>query len=413
MHPESLSIAGFTYTLPHHRIAQYPLEERDASKLLIYQNGQISESVYRQIADHLPPDSLLVFNNTRVVEARLLFQKPSGGTIEVFCLEPEERYPDISTALVQYGRVFWKCLVGGASKWKHGMILEKSFSHSGAITTITAAIVERRADCFIIELKWQAPDLSFGELLHAAGAIPLPPYMQRSAEAADRERYQTIYAEARGSVAAPTAGLHFTPRVFDSLKMKSIDSLFLTLHVGAGTFKPVKAETLGGHDMHAEFIDLEIEAIEQLAGLGSKKIIAVGTTSLRTLESLYWMGYKAHLIPSIAMDELMIGQWEVYEGEKLPISRKVALEALVNRMKKDGMKRLIIRTRILIAPPYRFKIIDGLISNFHQPESTLLLLVAALIGDDWRQVYQYAMDHDFRFLSYGDGCLLWGEQPDL
>ena len=291
MNPGNLSIKDFTYDLPEDRIAKYPLPERDASKLLVYEDGKITEDIYKNLDRHLPSNSLLVFNDTRVIEARLLFQKSTGGIIEIFCLEPHEQYRDITTAMNQHGKVLWQCLVGGASKWKHGQILEKKISSSKEII-LHARYVEKKIDCFVIEFSWNDTSLNFAEILHHAGVIPLPPYIKRAAERSDEERYQTIYAHHEGSVAAPTAGLHFTEHVFKTLQSKNIKTDFVTLHVSAGTFKPVKSETIGEHEMHAEFINVSRETIENIFQNLSENIIPVGTTSLRTIESLYWLGVK-------------------------------------------------------------------------------------------------------------------------
>jgi len=407
MHPKNLSITDFTYDLPNDRIAKYPLEERDNSKLLVFKNDSITTSTYRNIADFLPADTLLIFNNTKVVEARLLFQKPTGGVIEIFCLEPDERYPDITSAMLQKGKVWWKCLVGGASKWKHGMKLQKVIAVDDKEITLEAAITGRSSDTFVIELSWQPEELSFAEMLHLAGFIPLPPYLHRDAEEADKSRYQTIYAQRDGSVAAPTAGLHFTDAVFEKLAEKNIQKEFVTLHVGAGTFKPVKALTMDEHEMHAEFIDVSVAALQRLIDYVDKTIVAVGTTSLRTIESLYWMGIKAMSKPNATIDEISIFQWDPYEMKQEGFAATDALKHLLQWMQKNELTRLITKTQILIAPGYQLKVAKGIITNFHQPQSTLLLLVAAIVGNEWKNIYQYAMDNDFRFLSYGDGCLLW------
>lgn len=409
MHPKHLSIAGFTYDLPPERIAKYPLEERDNSKLLVYKSGKITTSSYSSIAEFLPEGSLLVFNNTKVVEARLLFQKPTGGVIEIFCLEPDDQYTDITSAMLQKGNVKWKCLVGGASKWKHGMKLQKEVFENGKTFIVEAAIAGRLSDSFIIELSWQPQELSFAEILHLAGFIPLPPYLHRDVEEEDKNRYQTIYAKHEGSVAAPTAGLHFTDAVFEKLAAKNIQKEFVTLHVGAGTFKPVKAETMDEHEMHAEFIDVSAETIERLVNHLDKTIVAVGTTSLRTIETLFWMGVKVTRKPESSFDEITIHQWDPYEIEQTNVAAIDALNNLLQWMSKKGLKRILSKTQILIAPGYQLKIAKGIITNFHQPQSTLLLLVAAIVGEQWKSIYQYAMDNDFRFLSYGDGCLLWDE----
>lgn len=399
--PREIRISDYHYDLPDSRIARFPLEERDTSKLLIWEKGNISEDVYRNLPAYLSPRTSLVFNNTRVVEARILFTKPTGGQIEVFALEPGPQYPDITTAMLQTGSVQWKCMVGGASKWKKGMILEKQLGN----TTLKAAIADQLPDCFLLDLQWDAEDMSFAELLHRAGLIPLPPYLKRDAEASDSERYQTIYAQEEGSVAAPTAGLHFTEQIFESLREKNISSRFVTLHVGAGTFKPVKTETMEDHPMHAEFIDVNRDTI--IALTRDEEIIAVGTTSLRTLESLYWMGIKASINPNISPEEIEMQQWDVYDQlHQHTLPRNEALQHLLTYMHNRKMERLVCRTRLLIAPGYQPQMISGIITNFHQPQSTLLLLIAALAGPRWREIYDYALAHDFRFLSYGDGSLI-------
>ncbi len=403
MHPKDISILDYSYDLPNERIAKYPLKERDQSKLLIYNSGDISEDTYQHIEQHLPPDSFLVFNQTKVVEARLLFQKPTGGVIEIFCLEPHEQYPDITTAMLTKEKVWWKCMIGGASKWKHGMVLLKQVDD----IAIEAVIIDRASEAFTIELRWNKTGLSFAEILHIVGAIPLPPYLQREADENDKERYQTVYAKEEGSVAAPTAGLHFTDATFEKLQAKNITTSFVTLHVGAGTFKPVKAEKMENHEMHAEFLDVELKFIEQLINNIDKPIVAVGTTSLRTIESLYWIGVKIRNKKcEIRNEEVAVQQWDPYEVES-KLSSKEALESLADWMKENMLQRLITKTQIIIAPGYELRIAKALITNFHQPQSTLLLLIAAVVGTDWRKIYEHAKQHDFRFLSYGDGSLLW------
>lgn len=404
-HPKELAIKDFTYDLPDERIAKYPLPQRDESKLLVYKNGVIAEDVYKNIANHIPADSLLIFNNTKVVEARLLFQKPTGGVIEIFCLEPFGGV-DITHAMMQKEKAKWKCLVGGASKWKSGL-LEKQIRYGNETITLYAEKIEQLTDTFVIELSWKPVDISFVEVLHAAGLIPLPPYLNRQAEQSDLERYQTIYAKNEGSVAAPTAGLHFTDEVIRSLNNKNILQQFVTLHVGAGTFKPVKSETMEGHEMHSEWIDVKKETIESIMQAHSKKIIPVGTTSFRTIESLYWMGLKTFYHSEISIEEMEIKQWDVYELADKTINADQSLQSLISWMDERKMNQIIIPTQLLVAPGYIPKIADAIVTNFHQPDSTLLLLVAALIGDDWKKVYDYALQNDFRFLSYGDGSLLW------
>ena len=403
--PRTLSIKDFTYLLPEGRIAKYPLAERDASKLLIYKEEKIVEDVYRNIADHIPSNSLLVFNDTKVVEARLLFQKPTGGIIEIFCLEPHEQYQDITTAMLQHEKVLWHCLIGGASKWKHGQVLEKKISHNSKDLVLNARYIEKMGDSFIVELSWNDLALSFAEILHFFGAIPLPPYIKREAEISDAKRYQTVYAHYEGSVAAPTAGLHFTETVFKKLKEKSIQKDFVTLHVGAGTFKPVKTEVMKDHEMHAEYFTVSKSLIQNLIDHLDTNIIAVGTTSLRTLESLYWLGVKQSTVHS--QQSIEITQWEVYDHKEETISAKEALENLIKWMNEKDLDNLTAKTQIIIAPGYQFKIVNGLVTNFHQPQSTLLLLVAAFIGNNWRKAYDYALENNFRFLSYGDGSFLW------
>ncbi|MEI6264123.1 MAG: S-adenosylmethionine:tRNA ribosyltransferase-isomerase [Sphingobacteriia bacterium] len=405
-HPSTISITDFSYDLPNERIAKYPLSERDQSKLLVYQSGQISQFTYRNLADQLMGDSLMVFNNTKVVEARLYFKKDTGTIIEIFCLEPADEYGDITTAMLQKGKVFWKCLVGGAKKWKDGKIICET-DNNGTTIIIEAQKIQQLSDAYLIELSWSDSTICFAELLHIAGSIPLPPYLNRTTEETDKERYQTIYAKHDGSVAAPTAGLHFTDHVFAELAKKNIEAAYVTLHVGAGTFKPVKSTTMQDHEMHAEFIEVNYDAIFHIMNKLENGIIAVGTTSLRTIESLYWLGIKTHIDPNLSMDEFTVSQWDPYEIKAEHISSSMALQALMNWMKKNNAIKIITKTQIIIAPGYQFKIMKGLITNFHQPQSTLLLLVAAIIGDDWKRVYQYALDNDFRFLSYGDGSLIW------
>lgn len=402
-HPKNLRIEDYTYHLPDERIAAYPLEERDASKLLIYKQGNITEDRYRNISTYIAESTLLVFNQTKVVYARLLFQKSTGGIIEVFCLEPHEQYADIQTAMLQRGKVWWKCMIGGASKWKHGMVLTQQ--HENPDFVLSAAIVERQTGAFTLELSWDT-EQTFAEILHHTGQVPLPPYLHREASAEDEERYQTIYAREEGSVAAPTAGLHFTETILQSLREKNINTAFLTLHVGAGTFKPVKSATMAEHEMHAEWIEVEVDTIQRLIEHLDKGIVAVGTTSLRTLESLYWIGAKLlqHIVPDFS--GIAVAQWDPYEFNT-EASAEHALQAIVDWILQNGQTRLVTRTQILIAPGYQFKIMKGLITNFHQPQSTLLLLVAAITGGDWKKIYDYALVHDFRFLSYGDGSLLW------
>ncbi len=400
--PKNIAILDYTYALPQERIALHPLKERDESKLLIYKNGEIKEDIYKNIVDHLPQESFLVFNNTKVIKARIRFQKNSGGIVEIFCLEPYEAIGEYSTIMSKKGSVRWKAMIGGASKWKEGELTGK-FNEAGF--ALRVRLVEKLTDAYVVEFNWVG-DYSFAEVLEQAGDVPLPPYIKRKTETADTERYQTIYAIDEGSVAAPTAGLHFTKEIFTKLAAKNIQTAFVTLHVGAGTFKPVKADTMLGHEMHSEWIDVSYEFIDNLLSQLNKTIVSVGTTSLRTLESLYWMGVKAKLNPTLK--QLQITQWEVYEAplKESNLSAKEALAALLLWMKLHSMDRLVTQSQILIAPGYSFKIANAIVTNFHQPQSTLLLLVAAAIGNQWKTIYNHALENDFRFLSYGDGSLL-------
>jgi S-adenosylmethionine:tRNA ribosyltransferase-isomerase len=404
--PKQLLIKDFDYNLPDERIAKHPLQKRDNSKLLVYDTGLIKQDIFLNLPEYLPEDSLIIFNNTKVVESRLLFQKTSGTTIEIFCLEPADDYADITTAMLQHKKVLWKCLVGNAKKWKNEILAKRIFLNEREIE-FSAKKISRDGENFTIEFFWNE-DLSFAEVLHVAGIIPLPPYLHRDAEDDDALRYQTIYAKYDGSVAAPTAGLHFTDAVFKKLFEKNIRKDFVTLHVGAGTFKPVKTATIEAHEMHAEFFEVSIELIERLLNNLDKSIVAVGTTSLRTIESLYWMGAKirnAKEDKSITVERISIKQWDAYELSSENISVDASLNALITWLKENNQTKLVAKTQIIIAPPYKLKIATALVTNFHQPKSTLLLLIAAVIGEDWKKVYDYALQHNFRFLSYGDSCL--------
>jgi len=404
MHPSELRIEDYTYALPDERLARYPLAERDSSKLLVYDEGQIQDDTYRNIASHIPAGSVMVFNQAKVVHARILFRKETGGMIEVFCLAPHEQYADVPTAMQQRGSVLWDCLVGGASKWKPGMTLQ--LMHDSPSFVLSATMEERRHGSYILRLSWSDESLTFAEVLHHVGKVPLPPYLGRNAEASDDSTYQTVYAKDEGSVAAPTAGLHFTDRILESLKAKDIETAFVTLHVGAGTFVPVKADKMEGHEMHAEWIEVTRETVALLAAAGSRRLVAVGTTSLRTIESLYWIGNKLLNGETPDFAGIAVHQWDPYERQKQH-STGDALNALLTYMATHNMQRLVTRTQILIAPGYTFRIICGLVTNFHQPQSTLLLLVSALVGNNWRKIYEHALNNNYRFLSYGDGSLLW------
>ena len=408
MHPKDISILDYTYDLPEDKIAVYPIAERQDAKLLIYKKGILEEDQYKNIANYLPENSLLVFNDTRVIQARLLFQKATGTTIEIFCLEPYDTVNEYNILMAKKESIQWKCLIGGASKWKEANLI-KEISVQGERVALEAQLIEKITDAYIVKFSWMPAQLSFAEIIEQAGDTPLPPYIKRKPIDSDKERYQTIYAKQDGSVAAPTAGLHFTPSIFSSLTAKNIHTAFVTLHVGAGTFKPVKADMLKDHPMHAECIDVSIETIQHLIKNSNKGIIAVGTTALRTLESLFWMGVKASVNPNAQLAELMIHQWDVYETQlsNCELSTPAALEALIDWLKKNNCDRIFSPTQILIAPSYRYRVVKAIVTNFHQPQSTLLLLVAAAIGEDWKKLYQHALNNDYRFLSYGDGSLLF------
>jgi S-adenosylmethionine:tRNA ribosyltransferase-isomerase len=398
--PKDLLLSDFGYKLPDEKIARYPLEQRDMSKLLIWNAGRIEESTYQHLAEFLPSPCSLAFNNSRVVEARILFQKPSGGQIEIFCLEPHTSFLPVSLAMTRTGKVLWSCLIGGASKWKHGQVLVKQV---GKIR-LEARFINKRKDDFTVEFVWTPSDISFSEILHRFGSVPLPPYLKRSADISDSERYQTVYAKELGSVAAPTAGLHFTKKLLNTFSQKKILPLYFTLHVGAGTFMPVKTENLAEHQMHEEYIEVNEDMLSKLISRINDPVIAVGTTSLRILESLYWLGLKASHQPEISASELYLDQDFPYrEPASIPVMD--ALQHLQKWIRISPDKKIFTKTQLFIVPGYSFKIVRGLITNFHQPHSTLLMLVAALIGPAWRSVYTWALEHDYRFLSYGDGCL--------
>lgn len=402
--PGKLSISDFTYQLPDERIAKYPLTIRDASKLLVYRQGQISERVFSEIPDLLKPNDCLVFNDTKVIHARIHFQRSTGAHIEILCLEPIQPF-EVNEAFAATDSVSWKSMVGNGKRWKIGERLVRNISVGERSYQLQVELESRDADTYRVRFFWDAP-ISFSEVLEDVGILPLPPYLNRDTEEEDEERYQTVYAQADGSVAAPTAGLHFTQSVFDKLTEKQVHPLFVTLHVGAGTFKPVKSATMQDHEMHQERIQVSVNAIEQMkVAAAESRIIPVGTTSLRTIESIYWFGVK--LLAGHKMNELSVGQWEPYELHGSAVSALESLEAVLDWMKRNNRSYLTGSTQLLIAPGYTIRMADALITNFHQPESTLLLLVAAFIGADWRSVYEYAMKNDFRFLSFGDSSILF------
>ncbi len=395
-------IDDYDYALPDERIAKYPLKERDQSKLLVYRNGEISEDIFLNAVSHLPEHALLVYNNTKVIHARLLFQKSTGAQIEVFCLEPLAP-SDYALSLGSTDGCSWKCMVGNLKKWKQGNLI-RNISINGQSCQITASLIESAGNTHQIRFEWDNTLISFAEILDNAGELPIPPYLHRKTEESDKTTYQTIYSKIKGSVAAPTAGLHFTNQVLDSLKQKNIQTGELTLHVGAGTFQPVKAADIADHEMHAEVISVKKETIEKLL-LHAGNVIAVGTTSVRTLESLYFIGMQI-LNDKVAPDKLIrVEQWEPYQ-QKTDISTEMALRAILNYLNNHQLTVLHAQTQIIIHPGYVFRVIRGMFTNFHQPRSTLLLLVSAFTGENWKKIYDYALSHNFRFLSYGDSSLL-------
>jgi len=400
--PRNIATQDFDYHLPEPRIPKYPRQQRDQSNLLIYNQGNIHQDVFRHLARHIPSDHLMVYNNARVVYARLLFHKQTGAGIEVFCLEPHQP-ADYNQAFQQDEQVEWKCLVGNLKKWKE-QDLEQRLEIEGKSLNLKAQKISRQDPYVVVRFSWDHPDITFGDILENMGKVPIPPYLKRESECVDKIRYQTVYSKIRGSVAAPTAGLHFSDVVFEELRNKGIPHCEITLHVGAGTFRPVRAETIDQHAMHMEHFEVSRESLDQLIR-HHPNILAVGTTSLRTLESLYWIGLKLSE-NTTARKEMMLDQWEHLDMRgDLPVPR--VLGFIKEYMDKANLETLQASTRIMIAPGYPFKLTRGLITNFHQPKSTLLMLVAAFVGSDWKKIYQYALDHEFRFLSYGDGSLLF------
>jgi S-adenosylmethionine:tRNA ribosyltransferase-isomerase len=400
---KSISIDAYDYLLPEDQIAEKPLQERDSSKLLIYSNGKTTHSHYQLLAQELPAGTHLFFNNTKVIPARMHFKKSSGGHIEIFLLEPEQgNYADLHAQTA----VLWKCMVGGVKKWKNQETLEMPLSINKAPVKLQATLLQKTAGHCVIRFQWDAK-ITFSNILAVAGAIPLPPYIKRKPEEDDKNRYQTVYAQHNGSVAAPTAGLHFNEKLLQKLQDAGVQHSFLTLHVGAGTFKPVSASTIADHDMHEEHFEMDISTIQILAD-ENKCIIPVGTTSLRTLESLYWLALKMEKNPeNTNPQQLWLVQWEdqALAGANMP-SRATVFKKLAERLKEMKLDKISGKTGICIVPGYQFRVAEGLITNFHQPRSTLLLLVAAIVGDEWKNIYHTALNNKYRFLSYGDGCLL-------
>ncbi|MCD4745883.1 MAG: S-adenosylmethionine:tRNA ribosyltransferase-isomerase [Bacteroidales bacterium] len=412
---QNISISDYNYMLPQGKIALFPLDQRDNSKLIIYKNGIINEGVFKNIAQSIPANSLLIYNETKVIQARLVFQKDTGAKIEIFCLEPVSPTREIQLAFNQKSYSIWKCMIGNSKKWKIGDLV-KNFVYNKRKYKLIAKRKNQLDNTSLIEFKWYPEDLTFSEILEISGLVPLPPYLNREAVESDKIRYQTVYAKNNGSVAAPTAGLHFTENVFNSLKEKKIQFEQLTLHVSAGTFKPVSSPTIKDHQMHTEQIFIKKNTIKKILQNINGNIISVGTTTLRTLESLYWFGVKL-IINDYFLDEFFIEQWFPYDKKYLSkhkqdftkISVKDSLSAVIKYLDKNNLNTLTGTTQLIIVPGYEFRIAKGIITNFHQPKSTLLLLVAAFIGKDWKKVYEYALSHNFRFLSYGDSCLFFNK----
>ena len=401
----NISIEDYDYPLPDERIAKYPLSERDASKLLVLNDDKVLSSHFRNIGDFLPKDSLLVFNETKVVRARLQFTKESGAAIEIFCLEPITGNGDYQLAFSSKSPSVWKCLVGNSRRWKNDTILSQQVNKSTSQqVTLYAERLEKNDNYSVIQFSWEPENMSFAEILEVAGEIPLPPYLHREAEESDRERYQTVFAKHEGSVAAPTAGLHFTDELISQLKDKGISFEEVTLHVGAGTFRPVSSETIGEHEMHSETIVVKKSSIENLIKNCDKTVIPVGTTSMRTIESLYWIGLML-MEEGLEERNLHLSQWFPYKEREILPSAAESLSMILRYLDKHDLSELHATTALMIAPSCKINVAKALITNFHQPKSTLLLLVSALIGDRWKEAYRYALDNGFRFLSYGDSCL--------
>lgn len=402
MDTKHIKISDYNYPLPDDRIAKFPLAERDHSKLLIYQQGKVGEDIFYRLPNYLPKGALMVFNNTKVIQARLHFRKETGALIEVFLLEPAAP-ADYELMFQTTAKCSWLCLVGNLKKWKEGT-LRRAFSIKGEQLTFSATRIGEQGSSHLVRFEWDNDRVSFAEILEAVGELPIPPYLNRDTQESDKTTYQTVYSKIKGSVAAPTAGLHFTEDVLADIDAHGIEREELTLHVGAGTFKPVKSEEIDGHEMHTEYISVRKQTIEKLIQQHAEAI-AVGTTSVRTLESLYYMGVYVATHPDATEEELHVCQWTPYEVPSTMPSVD-ALQHLKEWMDRHGLKTLHSSTQIIIAPGYEYRIVKMLVTNFHQPQSTLLLLVSAFLHGDWRKVYDYALAHDFRFLSYGDSCLL-------
>ncbi len=396
---KNIRIEDYDYPLPDERIAKFPLPQRDHSKLLCLKGGELSEHHFYDLPSLLPSDTMLVFNDTKVIHARLFFRKETGAVIEVFCLEPHDMA--VSQAFEQRERCTWICFIGNNKKWKDGPLTIR-FRHSGIDIQLDAIRCEAVGNAWVVKFEWTG-GLSFAEIIEAAGVIPLPPYLHREAEESDAERYQTVYARYEGSVAAPTAGLHFTPDVLTNVRERGISTEYITLHVGAGTFKPVNTNTIGEHEMHVEPVHITADNLRHIISHAGRPLVAVGTTSVRTLESLYWFG--AQLAHNPDLRKMHVKQWDPYTIVTKGLTCTEAYGHILEWMDRQNTDHLDGETQLMIAPGYNYHVVNGIVTNFHQPKSTLLLLVSALIGDRWRECYRYALDHGFRFLSYGDSCL--------
>ena len=403
--PKHIKIQDFNYDLPDKRIAKFPLPVRDQSKLLLYQHGKVSDDIFTSLPSYIDKGELMVFNNTKVIQARIHFRKETGALIEVFCLEPIEP-ADYALNFQQTEHAAWLCLVGNLKKWK-GEVLRREMIVKGRPITLTAERKEAVGTSHWVDFHWNNKKVTFADILEVFGELPIPPYLNRETQESDKVTYQTVYSKIKGSVAAPTAGLHFTQRVLDALMEKGVDMEELTLHVGAGTFKPVKSEEIEGHEMHTEWISVSKATIESLIRHGGKAI-AVGTTSVRTLESLYHMGVTLLLHPDASDEQLKVKQWQPYElpAKANDISSVDALQALLDYMNHHELDTLHSSTQIIIAPGYQYQVVKAMVTNFHQPQSTLLLLVSAFVHGYWHNIYDYALSHNFRFLSYGDSSYI-------
>lgn len=397
-----IKISDYNYPLPDERIAKFPLPVRDQSKLLVYRHGEVSETRFTSLPDYLEAGELMIFNNTKVIQARLHFRKETGALIEIFCLEPIQPN-DYVLNFQQTNHAAWLCMIGNLKKWKEGS-LHKEMNVKGHTITLTATRGECRGTSHWVDFTWDNPEITFADILEVFGELPIPPYLNRETQESDKETYQTVYSKIKGSVAAPTAGLHFTERVLQALRDKGVDLEEVTLHVGAGTFKPVKSEEIEGHEMHTEYISVNRKTIEKLIAHGGKAI-AVGTTSVRTLESLYYIGVTIASHPDAGQEELHVRQWQPYETHPT-MTTVESLQQILDYMKRHELEALHTSTQIIIAPGYTYHIVQKMVTNFHQPQSTLLLLVSAFVKGNWRTIYDYALAHDFRFLSYGDSSLL-------